>query len=68
MGELRKLNLERSPQQFQLPRDLFLKELRFRDLGFRIGHNFQAFLVEDSCDRQIKMAPKKCLHPNFWNQ
>ena len=37
---------------------MFLEEIQFRDLGFRVGHTFQEFLVEDNSDRQIKMAPK----------
>lgn len=42
---------------------LFLEELQFRDLGFGIGHTFQAFLVEDNSDRQINMAPKNVCIP-----
>ena len=63
MSELRKLHREQLPQHFRLPRDMFLEELQFRDLGFRIGHTFQAFLVEDNRDRQINMAPKNVCIP-----
>ena len=42
---------------------MFLEEIWFRDLGFRVGHTFQEFLVEDNSDRQIKMAPKNVHTP-----